>query len=577
MLIDVAGLTAAHPTKPLFADLNFTISPGERVGVVGVNGSGKTTLLRMVTGELPPDGGTVRRRRNLRWTALDQRPPPPDLTVRALVGDSWKADAALDRLGLAAVADRAIGNLSGGQVRRAGLAVALVDSDVDLLVLDEPTNHLDLEGIDFLERTLLGFGGGVLFVTHDRHLLGRLATRVVGISRSGSLVVDGGYEDFVAASAAAERQASQAEASRRILARQELAWLRRGARARRRKPKARLAVAQRTLAEPVVDNHRSGELALRDFGTSRLGRRVIELVGVSGGHDDGVPLFSDVHLLLDSESRVGIVGPNGAGKSTFLDLLAGRRQPIEGTIVRGSTVSVGYLDQGGRTLDQGLTVEEVIVGPGNRLDPVAAALLERFWFEPATHRALVGTLSGGEQRRLQLLALLATRPNVLLLDEPTNDLDIDTLRALEEWLDDFPGALVAVTHDRSFLERTADHVLAFMGGNVVALGSGDAVWEAQRGSETRANRGRQRLRAAVSDTATDKRRSASTLRHLMAGVEQEIERARLERDGLAETLGSTQDHHSIAELGQRLAEAERALDEAEERWLTLAEEAESDR
>ncbi len=577
MLIDVQGLTAAHPTKPLFADLNFTIDRGDRVGVVGVNGSGKSTLLQMVTGELAPHGGVIRRRRDLRLTSLGQRLPDQDLTVREVVGQSWEADAALDRLGLATVAARTIGSLSGGQARRVGLAAVLVEGDAELLVLDEPTNHLDLDGIEFLERTLEGFGGGVLFVTHDRRFLERLATRIVGISRAGSMVVDGGYEEFVAASAAAEEQAERAEASRRILARQELAWLRRGARARRRKPKARLAVAQQTLTQPVHDGHRAGDLTLDEFGSKRLGRQVVELVGVAAGHDDGVTLFSDVHLLLDARSRLGIIGPNGAGKSTFLDVLAGRRAPLEGTVAHGATVTVGYFDQGGRALDPTITIEELLMGPGNRLDPAAKSLLERFWFEPATHRARVGTLSGGEQRRLQLLAVLMERPNVLLLDEPTNDLDLDTLRALEDWLEGFPGALVAVTHDRAFLERTAEHVLAIRDGRVVPVAGGDAVWEAARTPAPRPDPGslQPRQNGQNPDGRDRTRRSASTLRHLMARTEEEMERVRRERDDVAVLLGAAQDHEEIAALGRRLAAAEEAVVDAEERWLALAEEAEA--
>jgi ATP-binding cassette subfamily F protein uup len=482
MLIDVDGVTAGYPTKPLFDDLSFTVSAGDRVGVVGINGSGKSTLLRIIAGIEEPLAGEIRRRRGLTVATMWQRPDLGDATVRSAVGDDWRAASAIDRLGLAEVAERPVSQLSGGQARRVALAAALVDDEVDLLVLDEPTNHLDIDGLEFLEQTLTRFRGGVVLVTHDRYLLDRVGTAVVALSRQGPMVVNGGYQEYLEARAEADELAERREASRQILARQELAWLRRGARARRRKPKARLAVARRTLAAPSVEDDRAAPLALAEFESSRLGGRVIDLHDVAVGRDDGVPLVEHVDLLLDRRARLGVVGPNGVGKSTFLDVLAGRRAPLAGSVEVGSTVRIGYFDQQGATLDQEATVEEVVAGPGNRLEHRQVALLERFWFEPATHRAPVATLSGGEQRRLQLLVLLAEEPNVLLLDEPTNDLDLDTLRALESWLDDFAGALVAVTHDRVFLERAIEHVVAIGDGEMRVLGAGDAVWEHARGS-----------------------------------------------------------------------------------------------
>jgi ABC transport system ATP-binding/permease protein len=572
VLIDVDRVAASFPTKPLFHDLSFTVSEGDRVGIVGVNGSGKSTLMRMVAGLEPPHDGEVRRRRGLTMATMWQRPDLGSATVREAVGDDWRASASIDRLGLSDVVDRRVDQLSGGQGRRVALAAALVDDNAELLVLDEPTNHLDIDGIDFLEQTMSAFRGGIVLVTHDRHLLDRVGTRVVALSRGGTLVVEGGYQQYLEAQAEADELAAKKESSRQILARQELAWLRRGARARRRKPKARLAIANKTLAAPEQHDDRGEPLALGEFGAARLGKRVIDLDDVSAGHDDGVPLFEHFHLMLEQRARVGIVGPNGAGKSTFLDVLAGRREPLSGTVEVGATVRIGYFDQQGSTLDQQATVEDVVAGVGNRLEHRQVALLERFWFEPATHRAQVSTLSGGEQRRLQLLQLLASEPNVLLLDEPTNDLDLDTLRALESWLDDFPGALVAVTHDRVFLERAIEHVVAIVDGQVQMLGAGEAVWEYARTTATpkAATSGRPKpARSAASG------RSASTLRHLIAQVEKELSAAQAERDRLSEQLASTSDHVELAELGTKLSAAEAALAETEERWLELADEAET--
>jgi len=575
LLLDVDGLAAFHPTKPLFDDLSFTVSDGECVGVVGINGSGKSTLLRILAELERPQRGEVRRRRDLRMSAMWQRPEHAGRTVGQIVGDDWRARAALDRLGLAGLDGRLVDDLSGGQARRVALAAALVDDTADLLILDEPTNHLDIDGIDFVRVTLAEHRGGVVLVTHDRHLLESVATRVVGLSQSGCHVTEGAYSEHLDAIAAAADRADRAEATRRILARKELEWLRRGARARRRKPKARLAVAHKTLAEPDRNDDRSAPLALEEFRSSRLGKRVIDLVGVSGAHDDGVPLFEGVDLLLDPRARIGVIGPNGAGKTTFLDVLASRRAPLSGEVERGATVQVGYFDQSGSSLDPQWTVEDVVAGLGNSLEHRQIALLERFWFEPATHRAPIATLSGGEQRRLQLLALLAAEPNVLLLDEPTNDLDLDTLRALEAWLDDFDGALVAVTHDRTFLERVVEHVIAIRDGSLEVLGAGDAVWERARGSSrsggSRANAGRV---SSTEPTSGPKRRSPSTLRHALAKVEHELTEAQQQRDGLAVELAGAADHQTLADLGRALAEAEAAVAAAEERWLEVAEEAE---
>ncbi len=577
LLLDVDGLTAFHPTKPLFGDLSFTVSDGECVGVVGINGSGKSTLLRLLAGTETPQGGEVRRKRDLRIATMSQRPDHAGRTVADVVGDEWRAKAAIDRLGLAGLDDRLVDQLSGGQARRVALAAALVDDTAELLVLDEPTNHLDIEGIDFVRGVLAEHRGGVILVTHDRHLLESVATRVVGLSRDRCLVTEGAYSDHLDAVAEALAQDDRAEATRRILARRELEWLRRGARARRRKPKARLAVAHRTLTEPDRHDDRSEPLALREFESSRLGKRVIDLIGVSGAHDDGVPLFEGVDLLLDPRARLGVIGPNGAGKTTFLDVLAGRRPPLEGTVERGTTVQIGYFDQRGIELDPTWTVSDVVAGRGNGLEHRQVALLERFWFEPATHRAPISTLSGGEQRRLQLLALLAAEPNVLLLDEPTNDLDLDTLRALEAWLDDFDGAVVAVTHDRAFLERVVEHVTAIREGELEILGAGDAVWERAR-TTTRA--GEPTTAGPPTDTAAaeaspPKPRSASTLRHAMSRVEADLSEAQARRDVLDARLAETADHAELAELGSALAEATRELEEIEERWLELAAEAEA--
>ena len=558
--------------KPLFTDLSLTISSGDRIGVMGINGSGKSTLLRVIAGEQEPETGQVRSKQGLKVATLWQRPDLGHGTVRDSVGHNWQAAAAMDRLGLSEFADSPVDRLSGGQAKRAALAKALLDEDADLLVLDEPTNHLDLPGIEWLERRLQQFRGAVVMVSHDRHVLDAVTTRLVGIERGDVHIVDGGYQTYLEARAEQTEHAAKVEASRRILARKELAWLQRGARARRRKPKARIDIAQSTIQHDVEIDTRALGLDLGEFGSDRLGRRVVDLHGVAVSHGNGPSLFSDLDLHLASDARLGIVGPNGAGKTSLLDVIAGVRQPSAGTVEFGSTVSIGYFDQTGRQLDQALTVEEVVAGVGNKLERSQIALLERFWFEPDSHRALVSTLSGGEQRRLQLLVLLVQRPNLLLLDEPTNDLDLDTLRALEDWLDTWAGALVAVSHDRSFLERTIDQVIAVVDGEVTPIQGDATVWQ-QAVRPAKAVAG-ERSKEPKAIAGRVKRRSPSTLRRLIADAEAEIAELEDKRDHCVSGLASTTDHVELVRLGTELTEVEIELEGAEERWLELSGEAE---
>ncbi len=321
-----------------------------------------------------------------------------------------------------------------------------------LLILDEPTNHLDIDAIAWLEERLAAHRGGLVLVSHDRHVLDRVTTRILELDRGRSHVHDGGYASYLDARFEREERAATAESVRRNLARAELAWLRRGAPARTRKPKARIEAATAIVEGRAAAAARTGELDLA-FGAARLGDRVIELEGVGHRFADDRGLFRGVDLALDPRERLGIVGPNGAGKSTLLDVLAGRIAPAEGTATIGTTVQLGVYDQRGRELDLQQRVRDAVAGPTRQPDWEDAAFLERFWFDTDAQWAPIGLLSGGERRRLQLVLTLRDKPNVLLLDEPTNDLDLDTLRVLEDVLDTWPGAVVVVSHDRVFLDR----------------------------------------------------------------------------------------------------------------------------
>jgi ATP-binding cassette subfamily F protein uup len=480
--------------------------------------------------------------------------------------------------------------LSGGQAKRVALARVLVD-EVDLLVLDEPTNHLDLDAIAWLEDRLAAFRGALVVVTHDRHVLDRVTTRILELDRGRGYVHDGGYASYLAAATERAEQEATAEAVRRNLARAELAWLRRGAPARSRKPKARIAAATAIVEGrgPAVD--RPGELDLAGGGqwaaTPRLGTKVVELRGVGHRFPPGPALFADLDLDLGPRERLGIVGPNGSGKSTLLDVVAGRLAPSSGRVEVGPTVRLGYYDQTGRDLDPAVRVREAVAGSRGQPNWEQVRLMERFWFDTDAQWAPIGTLSGGEQRRLQLLLVLAESPNVLLLDEPSNDLDLDTLRALEDYLEAWPGAVVVVSHDRAFLERTIEDVLVLdgRGGASVAPG-GYAGYEAARRSArgsvgtgataaVRPPGGSDPTVAARSSggAAPRKQRSPSTLRRLLGLAEREVADRTAERDQLAAELArGDADHTTVAQLATSLADAEVRLSAAEERWLELAEE-----
>jgi ATP-binding cassette subfamily F protein uup len=451
------------------------------------------------------------------------------------------------------------------------------------LVLDEPTNHLDLPAVAWLEQRLLAFRGGLVLVTHDRHLLDRLTTRMLELDRGRAYVHEGGYELYLAAKAGREEHEAAAESTRRNLARRELVWLRRGAKARSRKPKARIDAAVRLIEGRPVAPVASAEIEV-GHDLPRLGDRVIECAGLGFHYDGGPPVLSGVDLSIGRGERLGIVGANGTGKSTLLDLLAGRLTPTTGTIEVGPTVVVGYYDQLGATLDLEARVGDLVAGPhGTPASLDNINLMRRFLFAGDLPFARVGDLSGGERRRLQLLLVISRRPNVLFLDEPTNDLDLDTLRAVEDFLEDWPGALALVSHDRTFLERTTDRLVAVeTGGTVSEVPGGVAGWVArlENGSAPRTVPPRSGASTKLAEPKAGHRSRSRALDSEAAAIarrarEAEKEMLRLERrrDEVRDALTATVDYVELTRLGQDLHAVQAALDAAEEAWLALAVEA----
>ncbi|GAA1082919.1 ABC-F family ATP-binding cassette domain-containing protein [Nocardiopsis metallicus] len=477
-LVNLQDVSLAYGPLVLLDKVSLGVDEGERIGVVGRNGGGKSTMISVLAGHTEPDSGRVVHNRGLRVGFLHQRDDFPDSTVGEFVlGDraehEWAGDARIRDIlrGLLGGWDLNLpmSGLSGGERRRSGLARLLVD-DHDLIILDEPTNHLDIEGIAWLAEHLGRRPEALVVVTHDRWFLDAVTTRTWEVGRGTVERYEGGYAAYVLAKAERDRQAAAEEDRRQNLMRKELAWLRRGAPARTSKPKFRIEAANQLIANepPARDT-----VELVRFASSRLGKTVIDLKKVSVAIPDRV-LLDELTWQLGPGDRVGLVGVNGAGKSTLLKILAEEKEPDSGTVRTGRTVKLAHLSQNIAELDPAMRPLQAVMDVREHItigkrDYTASQMLEKFGFRGERQWTPIGDLSGGEKRRLQLLRLLMDEPNVLLLDEPTNDLDIETLTELEDLLDGWPGSLVLVSHDRYFLERITDRVLALMGDGTLAF------------------------------------------------------------------------------------------------------------
>ena len=608
--IGLESIRIAVGPRLLLDDVTLGIEDGLRVGVLGPNGAGKSTLLAALAGAREVDGGRVTRAGGTRVAMLRQADDLPGATTvrRAVHGGApeheWASDPAVRDIHAGLLADidpgAEVAALSGGQRRRVALA-AVLTCPADVLLLDEPTNHLDVEGVDWLARHLntrfasRRSAGALVVVTHDRWFLDAICTNVwevvPGVDPGGGRAqtpgrietYDGGYAAYVLARAERARQAAVAAAKRENLLRKELAWLRRGAPARTSKPRFRIEAAEALIADvpPPRDAVR-----LTAMATARLGKKVLDLEGVTvrypeaGGAGEREVLRRVTWRLAPGE-RVGVVGVNGAGKTTLLRLLEGVQEPDEGRVVRGATVRVAALSQSTHELDalaDKRVVEAVaMVGEHVRVggkDLTAAQLVERLGFTRRRAWTRVGEISGGERRRLQLLRLLMTEPNVLLLDEPTNDLDTDTLAAVEDILDSFPGTLVVVSHDRYLLERVTDHQVALPGdGSLRDLPGGVEQYLAMRreaAATPAAPDGARSGKGEGDAPAARRRRAAKEL----ARIERRMDRAAAAVEALHARLEAVSADPSrageLARLGRDLVAARAEHEELETAWLEAA-------
>jgi ABC transport system ATP-binding/permease protein len=631
--ISLVGAAKDFGLRSLFADLDLHVGERDRLGLIGPNGAGKSTLLRVLAGLEPLDRGERRCHARTRVVLLDQEPRlDPSLTVleQVFAGDgeamallreyagvshqlalhpedgqllarlsalqhrmdgcqAWDLERrcreVLERLGIdAAHQERTIGELSGGNRRRVALAAALV-AEPEVLLLDEPTNHLDAEGVEWLQSYLDRFAGALVLVTHDRYLLDRVTKRIVAVERGEARPYEGNYGTYLGLKAAAEEAEASTAAKLKGTLRRELAWLRQGPKARSTKQKARLQRIDALLEAPS----RQGRASLAMAATARrIGKRAITAEGLAVAVGDRI-LLRDFSYDFSPEDRVGIIGPNGAGKSSLLEVISGRRPPSEGLLELGATVKLAYFDQHSDVLlakDGKRKVIEVVQEAASRVqvdgvELTASQLLERFLFPPAQQHQPVAKLSGGERRRLHLCRLLIEAPNVLLLDEPTNDLDVHTLSVLEEFLEDFRGCVVVVSHDRWFLDRTVDRLFHFEDGRLERFEGNYSSWLERRAESPATAPG---PAAAAPETAKrpapsakvpadgPRRRSFKEARELER-LETELPQLEQQRRELEQHLAapSGPDYARLEELTHELAALVERIDAAEERWLVLSE------
>ena len=586
-LVNLDGVDKGYGSRSVLRGITLGVSAGDRIGVVGRNGDGKSTLLRLIAGAETPDAGTLTRAGGLQVQMLGQRDELDERqTIREeLVGGradhEWAGDsefrAVLDGLlggveirRFPAGLDTPIAPLSGGERRRIALARMLLDAP-ELLLLDEPTNHLDVEGIDWLATHLAARRGSLLVVTHDRWFLDAVCTSTWEVAGESIHRYDGGYAAYVLARAERDRIEGARDDRRRQLVRKELAWLRRGPPARTAKPKFRIEAANALIAdEPAVRDRAE----LLRFASARLGDKVLGAVDVSVAFGDR-RVLREVTWRLGPGDRVALVGVNGSGKTTLVKLLSGELEPGSGSVERGATVRLAHLSQDTVEIPGDLRVLESLEAVRGRAtlsdgqEITAGMLCDRFGFRGDRARTLVRDLSGGERRRLQLMRLLMDGPNVLLLDEPTNDLDIDTLTALEDLLDGWPGTLVVVSHDRYFVERVCDDVHALTAsGGIRHLPGGIDQYVEQRKNVAAGPDPRRREEKPVVPAGTVTRAARKEVQRLERALDRLGQRAAALHDEMA---ASATDHVRLRELQGELDANGAERETLEAAWLENAE------
>ena len=586
-LLTMEHVSKAYTDRVLLDDVGFGINKNEKIGVIGVNGMGKSTLLKIVAGIEESDAGTISMGNQVKICYLPQTPvfEAGTTILRAATEGNYdelnrwtieaEAKSMLNQLGFTDY-DEKIEHMSGGQKKRVALVRALL-TPAGILVLDEPTNHLDNEMSEWLEEYLIQFRGAILMVTHDRYFLDRVVNRIVEVDHGKLYNYPGNYSEFVRLKAERQNMELATERKRKSLLRTELEWLHRGARARSTKQKAHI---DRIHAMQEMKDIQEEKRVMLDSVASRMGNKTIELSGICKSYGEK-KLIDDFSYIFARYEKMGIVGNNGTGKSTFIKILMGQVQPDSGTVDIGETVRFGYYSQDGLQFDEQMKVIDVVqdiaevieLGNGKKL--TASQFLQHFLFTPETQHSYVYKLSGGERRRLYLCTVLMRNPNFLVLDEPTNDLDIITLNVLEEYLQNFKGCVIVVSHDRYFMDKVVDHLMVFNGQGDIRDFPGNYSdyrdWkDAKAQQEKEAEKPQEEKTARV--RLNDKRKMSFKEKREFEQLEKEIAELETEKAQIEEQLCSgTLSVDELTEKSKRLPEVNDLIDEKTMRWLELSE------
>lgn len=607
-VLNVEKVSKTFGEKLLLDKVTLGINKGDKVGVVGVNGTGKSTLLKIIAGVEEPDEGNIIKGRNVTVTYLAQSSDyVKDESVLSYVlrgkahASEAEAKEILNKFGVGAF-DMSMDTLSGGQKKRVALAKALVEP-AEILILDEPTNHLDNDMVVWLEQYIRKFKGELLMVTHDRYFLDNVTNKIVEIDQASLYSYNSNYSGFLELKTEREQMERATEAKRQNILRKELEWIRRGCQARSTKQQARIDRFE-DMKQASKQARAKFDKSLMDMSSvaRRLGRKTIELNNISKSFD-GHTYIDDFSYIFLRDDRIGIIGSNGCGKSTLMKIITGQLQPDSGSVEIGDTVHIGYFMQENEPLDENQTVLECVRSIGEYVQTVdgkvtASQMCEKFLFTPKQQWTPVRKLSGGEKRRLYLLSVLMSAPNVLILDEPTNDLDIETLEVLEDYLDGFAGIIITVSHDRYFLDRTVDRIFAFeAGGHLTQYEGGYSDYKEKCVSSIynvsgKGIAGNGSLASSVSNASINNNRQGSTGKTLTS---KEYNKSRSERlkftykeqkeyetidDDIAalesdiERIDSKMtecatDYGKLNDLSKEKAEKEKQLDEKMDRWVYL--------
>lgn len=624
-LLNIENVSKRYSEKELFNNISFGINEGDKIGLIGVNGTGKSTLLKIITGEVPADSGKVIKGNDVRVEYLSQNPyfnpeatvleqvfegnsevmkvireyneaiENPDtpneriikLTHQMDIKNAWdlesEAKAILTKLGIIDYKAK-VGKLSGGQKKRIALASALI-KPCDLLILDEPTNHLDNDSIDWLEGYLNSRNGSLLMITHDRYFLDRVVNKIIELDNKYLYEYKGNYNYFLEKKTEREELEANKERKRQRLYNQELKWIKAGVKARATKQKARIDRFNKLKEEEINTTKEKVDISV---GSRRLGKKVIEIKDISKSYGEK-KLIEDFNYTVLRDDRVGILGPNGMGKSTLINIITGKVTPDKGNVDIGETVKIGSFSQETYHIDDNLRAIEFIkegaeyisTAEGDKI--TASQMMERFLFPGDLQWTYISKLSGGEKRRLHLLRVLMEAPNVLILDEPTNDLDIETLTILEDYLEEFPGAVISVSHDRYFLDKMAEKIFVFEGqgkikqytGNYTEYKSNESKKidtlfkkDETKPKENKSNNTDNKSNNKSLKFSYNEQREYDEIDDIIAELEEKIENI---EEKVADT---TSDYVLLQDLIKEKEDLEVKLDEKMKRWVYLNELAE---